>query len=370
MPTLNASDYTTYLKYRAAAASPIRPDIQTRTNATLSQSVLTANLLTSQAAYTVTPSTAQVVPFAAVVTDALTGIVTDALTDVITAAAAGTDVITYTTSQAHGLQTGDTVTITGLTQDTLSVDPNVTDAAVTRTGPTTFTVASAGVTGAASGTGSLTGRVYYTTSVANGLLAGDVLSITGITTFTASNRTVLAAPTATTFVLDSTTTGTAVTGETGSITGLVYYTTDVAHGVHGGQTNLTISGLSTSAFNLALFTVYRVPSSTVFVVQSGATGTAVTGATGRLTVTYFGNSTTSITGLNYVRARPPNQVNHPQARSTLSFAGTSGALSSSRTQQVGGLPTGFKGSQGSYTRLPQNAGWIQGTTISSGPKRF
>lgn len=63
---------------------------------------------------------------------------------------------------------------------------------------------------------------------------------------------------------------------------------------------------------------------------------------------------------------------NPEALSTLSFAGTSGALGPSRNQQPGGLPTGFKNSQGTYTRLPQNAGWIQGgaENISSGPRRF
>lgn len=80
---------------------------------------------------------------------------------------------------------------------------------------------------------------------------------------------------------------------------------------------------------------------------------------------------TNITGLNYVRATPVvQQRSTPDAKSTLSYAGTSGALSSSRVQQPGGLPTGFRGSQGSYHRIPQNAGWIQGNTVSSGPKRF
>ena len=62
MPTLSASDYTTYLKYKAAAATPIRPDIQTRTNATLSQSVLNANIFTTQAAEVVNPTIAQLNP--------------------------------------------------------------------------------------------------------------------------------------------------------------------------------------------------------------------------------------------------------------------------------------------------------------------
>jgi hypothetical protein len=61
---------------------------------------------------------------------------------------------------------------------------------------------------------------------------------------------------------------------------------------------------------------------------------------------------------------------NPEALSTVGYAGTSGAMGSSATQRPGGLPTGFRGSQGSYTRLPQNAGWIQGNMVSSGPRRF
>lgn len=56
MPNLSASDYTQFLKFKAAAASPIRPAIQTRDNATVSQSVLNANILASQAAFVVTPT--------------------------------------------------------------------------------------------------------------------------------------------------------------------------------------------------------------------------------------------------------------------------------------------------------------------------
>lgn len=56
MPTLSASDYTQFLKFKAAAATPIRPAIQTRDNATVSQSVLNANILASQAAFVVTPT--------------------------------------------------------------------------------------------------------------------------------------------------------------------------------------------------------------------------------------------------------------------------------------------------------------------------
>jgi hypothetical protein len=53
----------------------------------------------------------------------------------------------------------------------------------------------------------------------------------------------------------------------------------------------------------------------------------------------------------------PQFRSNPDARSTVSYAGTSGALGSSPVQRPGGLPTGFKNSQSTYTRLPQSAGW-------------
>lgn len=79
---------------------------------------------------------------------------------------------------------------------------------------------------------------------------------------------------------------------------------------------------------------------------------------------------TVVQGNARVVTKPPNNVNNPNALSTLSYAGTSGAMSSSAFNRPGGLPTGFKGSQGTYHRIPQNAGWIQGNMVSSGAKRF
>ena len=76
---------------------------------------------------------------------------------------------------------------------------------------------------------------------------------------------------------------------------------------------------------------------------------------------------------NNARVQPIPVVqtrSNPEALSTVGYAGTSGAMGSSAVQRPGGLPTGFRGSQNSYTRLPQNAGWIQGNMISSGPRRF
>jgi hypothetical protein len=380
MPNISASDYTTFLKYKAAAASPIRQDVQTRTNATLSQSVLNANILASQAAFLVTPYTAAPVTIPTTVSAVSSQTVTAARTDIITGSAvtATTTVISYTTSQAHGLSNGDLVTISGLT-GAVTPSPNVTARPVTVTSATTFdvTAASAGAGFAAlsvSGTGSITGRVYYTTSVAHGLAAGQVVSITGITTFTATNASVLAAPTATTFVLSSSTTGAAVSAQTGTIVGFVYYTTAAAHGLSLTLSNqfLTVSGITdVDAFNVAQGSIINIPSATVFVL-AGSTLGAATSQSGTVTLTTLYNKNVSIRGNVRVQAQPPNNVNNPNALSTLSWtSGTSGSVgttTSSKFVQPGGLPA--KNVVGTYTRVPQNAGWIQGNTVSSGPKRF
>jgi hypothetical protein len=312
------------------------------------------------------------VPVSAVVTNASTSTVTDARTNVLTAATADGTKITYTSSRAHGLSNGDSITVSGF-GGTLSPTPNRTGV-VTVVDGTTFTIPAVGAaSGTATGTGSITGRVYYITSVVNGLLAGDTVTISGLTTFNVSGKTVLAAS-GTTFVISDTTTGTAETGKTGTIAGIIYYTTNSAHGFTPGLPGVNLTGITgTPAFNLSLATIYRAPSSTVFMVQSSVTGTAVTSQSGVLTYSIFTNQTTVINQNARVQARQVvQQRSNPDALSTLSFAGTSGALSSSRFNRPGGLPTGFKNSQGTYTRIPQNAGWIQGGagTVSSGPKRF
>ena len=79
---------------------------------------------------------------------------------------------------------------------------------------------------------------------------------------------------------------------------------------------------------------------------------------------------TNIQGNARVQAVQPARTNNPNALSTLGYAGTSGALSSSRTQQQGGLPSGFKGSQNTYVRLPQNAGWATGASAQTNSSGF
>jgi len=354
MPTLSASDYTRFVKYRAANVSPIRAVIQTRDNVALSQSIINANLLTSQAAFVVTPPTIARTTLTAVVTDATREIVEEARTNIITAASGDGDRITYTTSQAHGLTTGDVVTITGLGGFT---EANATNASVIVTTSTEFQIADP-AQGDATGTGSIasngTGRVYYITTIANGLAAGDVITISGLDTFNATNATVVARPTATTFVLSSDTTGTAETGKSGAIAQFVYYTTD-GGGIDVTQ-KVTISGLS--SFNVIEAPIFRGISPTLFMIRSTESGTTVTGETGVLTLTRFTNTTTSITSNARVIPIPVVQTRSTaDAKSSVSYAGTSGALGSSPVQRPGGLPTGFRNSQGTYHRIPQKAGW-------------
>ena len=287
MPTLSASDYTSFIKAQAASqayrngAVPI--PIQTRDQPFATQSVLNAQLLTSQAAYVLTPSR----------------IVVDTLQPTVSAASA-----------------------------------------------TTITAASAAG-----------GVVTYTTSVAHGLVAGDVVTISGLSTaaFNLSNQTVISSGlTATQFRFTNGATGTAVTGSTsGRINGFVYYTTSANHGFSTNTQNVTISGLSTSAFNLSLVNVSKVPSSTVFAIANSATGTAVTSAAGVLTLTRYPNPNATIVG--NARVRPYDgvgYVNNPKSLVTLTQSGT---LSSGKTQQAGGLPTTAPKWSGVYAPTPQLA---------------
>jgi hypothetical protein len=360
MPTLSASDYTRFLKYKAANVSPIRAAIQTRDNVALSQSIINANLLASQAAFVTTPSTTTVLTSTAAVTGASNTTVTTARADILTAATADGFVITYTSSQPHGLTNGQTVTISGFT-GTLLPDPNLTGV-VTLVDDTTFTIpAESPASGTATGTGRITGRVYYTTGIAHGLQVGETVAIEGLTTFSTTGAPVLTVPSSTTFVLDSTATGTADTGATGTIVGFVYYTTDIAHGLSVTDRHISVTGLV--RFNVSLQPVNRVPSSTVFRIQSTATGTAVTGGSGVLTRTTYSNATTSITGNARVQGQQvPQFRSTDKAKSTLSWtSGTSGSVSSLSSSPIqrppGGLPTGFRNSQGTYHRIPQKAGW-------------
>jgi len=288
MPTLSASDYTSFIKAQAASQAyrngAIPTKIQTSDQPFATQSVLNAQLLGSQAAFL----------------------------------------------------------LEGPRELVQRVE-------------TTITSASATIITAASASG---GAVTYTTSVAHGLVAGDVVTISGLSTtaFNLTSQTVISSGlTATQFRVTNAATGTAVTGSTtGRINGFVYYTTASEHGLTTSTQNLSITSLNTSAFNLSLVSVSKVPSTTVFAISSSATGTAVTGAYGNLTITTY--QTSGFSTLNGIaRVRPYDgvgYVNNPKSLVTLAQSGT---LSSGKTQQVGGLPTTAPKWSGVYAPTPQLA---------------
>jgi len=358
MPTLSASDYTNFIKVQAAAQSyrngAIPKKVQTSDQVVPLQSILNAQLLASQASY-VAASPGTVKTRLPNITEASTTTVTDAQTNILSGAVADGTKITYTSSVPHGLVAGTTITVTGFSVLTAA---NVTSTAVTTiVSPTSFTITNAASAATATGTGSITGYVYYTTSVPHGLTAGQTgVSITGITTFTASSLTVQNVASSTTFALSSPTTGSAVTGQTGSITGYVYYTTETAHNLVANRLNSTYSiiGLTTTtAYNLTGFTIPLVTDSTRFRVTNSATGTAITGQSG------FFEQTTTLVSRTIISAnasvRPFNgrgYVNQPKNLSTVSQSGT---LSSGKTQQLGGLPTTAAKWDGVYSPVPHLA---------------
>ena len=267
MPNISASEYTSFIKAQAASLAyrngAIPKTVQTSDQPFAVQSALNAQLLASKAAFLVQPPLRPVL---------LTTTVSTARNDILSGAIGNGTIVTYTSSSAHGLTNGQTITITGFLTFT---GANLTGV-VTVTGATTFTIPYTTTSGTATGTGSITGYVYYTTAAAHGLVAGS-------------------------------------------------------------ENTLTITGLSTTAFNLRSAIVSIVPTSTSFVIASTATGTAVSGATGAMTLTYA-NRGTAVSGLARVMAfAGKGNVNQPKSLSTLHNS-TSTTQSSGKFPQVGGLP--------------------------------
>jgi hypothetical protein len=218
MPTLSASDYTSFIKAQAASQSyrngAIPIPIQTRDQPFATQSALNAQLLTSQAAYVVTPSR--------IAAELVGTTVSAASATTLTGASGNGTTVTYTSSVDHGLTAGMVITISGFTTTTAY---NLSNQTVISSGLTAtqfrVTNAATGTAETSSTTGRINGYVYYTTAAAHGFTTSTQnLSITGLNTsaFNLSLVNVALVPSSTVFAIANSATGTAVTSASGLIT--------------------------------------------------------------------------------------------------------------------------------------------------------
>jgi hypothetical protein len=291
MPTLSASDYTSFIKIQAAAQSyrngAIPTKIQTSDQVVPTQSILNARLLASQASYVAaSPATVKTVLPA----------ITAVSSRIVTGASAAAGRVTYTTAQAHGLSIGDVITVSGFVAGA-ETWANLTSQTVISTN---FTSTQFAFTNAATGT-AITGSIV------------------------------------------------------GRINGRVYYTTATPHMITASLANstYTILGLTTAAFNLTAFTIPIVTSSTNFVVSNSADAVSITGQSGYFEQLTILVSRTVISG--NARIRPFEGVGYVNQPKSLSAVTQSGTLSSGKFQQVGGLPLTAPKSSGVYAPMRQLA---------------
>lgn len=163
----------------------------------------------------------------------------------------------------------------------------------------TVTAASSQSTNATVTAASATGGVVTYTAT-NTFVPGQTVSITGLST-AAFNLTsvVIATANGTQFTVTNAATGIAVTGATATATAVSNTITYTANNSFTAGQTVSITGLSTTAFNLSSATI-ATRSATQFTVTSAVTGTAVTGATATATVnvTVTANPVFTVTAIN------------------------------------------------------------------------
>jgi hypothetical protein len=238
----------------------------------------------------------------------ITNVTTNTKTKTITRVFGNEFVTRFTTSTPHGFVAGENVIVSGIAapyeylngvKNNIAVDSSTefsTDA--NNDGLGTITL---------SGTATVTGtEVTYTTS--NSFTAGDTVTITGVTPsqYNLANATLKSA-TSTQFVITNSATGSFTTPATGTASGWALVLSgkrvDAVSGnitnvtTSGGDItytasnsfsvgdNVTISGVTPTAFNLVNATI-KSATSTQFVITNAATGTysSSTGKAGRFVI--------------------------------------------------------------------------------------
>ena len=295
--------------------------IQTTDQIVPTQSILNARLLASQASYvaaspdTVTTISPSVVTAASTttVTDAASRTITSVSSRTVTAATSNGTTVTYTTSVPHGLIAGQTVSITGLATAT---SLNLSSQVVLAAGLTSTQFVVANTVAATSESGSTTGRisgiVYYTTAVEHGLTAGQTITITNTSaTFDLTSVTVGVVTSATRFSVTNAADTTNFTGSgatAGRISGRVFYTTSVQHGLSVGQ-SVTITNAG-ATFSIGPVVVAATPTPTRFSVTNAADS-----------ATAYSGTTAGITGFIYYTTTGGVGVTAGQANTTINISG-------------------------------------------------
>ena len=175
--------------------------------------------------------------------------------------------------------------------------PFLNQSASTTTLTATVTAASSQATTATVTAASATGGVVTYTAT-NTFVAGQTVSITGLST-AAFNLTsvVIATATGTNFTVTNAATGTAVTGASGTATAVSNTITYTAVNTFTAGQTVSITGLSTAGFNLTSATI-ATATGTGFTITSAVTGAAVTGATATATVTITANTVFTLQAKN------------------------------------------------------------------------
>jgi len=137
-----------------------------------------------------------------------------------------------------------------------------------------------------------------TYTATNTFVAGQTVTITGLST-SAFNLSAVTIATATgsNFTVTNAATGTAVTGATATATAVSNTITYTSSNSFAAGQTVTITGLSTTGFNLTGATI-ATANATTFTVTSAVTGTAVTGATATATVVTSSNPVFTLTAIN------------------------------------------------------------------------
>jgi hypothetical protein len=171
------------------------------------------------------------------------------------------DIVTLTTTTAHGLLQGDTVEISGLAESDLNGDFFITEVPTSTTFKYSLFPLNAAITKAVVAKKLVSNVATIYTKEAHGFVTGNTVFLKDIDSVFDGNYTITAAPTATTFTYaKNRSTARTVTGAI-LVSNTATLTTTEPHGIVEGE-DVTISGLDQN-YN-GTYTVTSVPSTTTF----------------------------------------------------------------------------------------------------------